>query len=74
MSFPRGFITTYDRLNLRDRAVALYNSTKPAKLADQKKSVCMSDFVQLETADGGVLARYQVTRFMRKLGLERIKE
>ena len=69
----RGFITPYDRLNLRDRAVALYNSTQPAKLADREASVCMSDFVQLETANGGVLARYQVTEFMGTLGLERIK-
>jgi hypothetical protein len=69
----RGFITPYDRLNLRDRAVALYNSTQPAKLADRKASVCMSDFVQLETANGGVFARYQVTEFMGTLGLERIK-
>jgi hypothetical protein len=69
----RGFITPYDRLELRDRAVAIYNATKPAKLADQKKSVCVSHFVQLETANGGVLARYQVTEFMGTLGLERIK-
>lgn len=69
----RGFITTYDRLELRDRAVAIYNATKPAKLADRKASVCMSDFVQLETAGGEILARYQVTEFMGTLGLERIK-
>jgi hypothetical protein len=70
----RGFITPSDRLNLCDRAVATYNATKPAKLEDQQASVCMSDLVFVRATDGELLARYQITDFMGKLGLERITE
>jgi hypothetical protein len=61
MKLPRGYMTEFDRRDLLDFAVGIFNQSKPAKLADRQKSRFSLDRLILVCAtDGEILARFEV--------------